>query len=92
MSAAEHLEQVRSQSQYRTYRGVISILTIFGYLGGALAAIAGVLAIANSQAAAGIGMLITAAIVIFAYVPFFKEASLMLCDLVDSTLDKNSRS
>ena len=92
MSATEHLEKVRSQSQYRTYRGVISILAILGYLAGALMAIAGVLALTQSQAGAGIGMLVGAAIVIFAYVPFFKEASLMLCDLVDSTLDKNSRS
>ena len=40
----------------------------------------------------GIGLLIAAAFVIFVVVPFYKEVSLMAVDLVDSTLETNSRS
>ncbi len=40
----------------------------------------------------GIVLLIAAVVVIFVVVPFYKEVSLMAVDLVDSTLETNSRS
>jgi len=92
MSAANHLEQIRSESQYPVYRGVIGVLTVLGYLGGVIMAGLGVMAMGNGATGAGIGSLIGAAITIFVIVPFYKEVSLMLVDAVDSTLERNSRS
>ena len=92
MSAANHLEQIRSQSQYPTYRGVTGVAVVLGYVGGVIMGIAAALALVNGQSEAGIVGLITAAIVIFVVVPFYKEVSLMAVDLVDSTLERNSRS
>ncbi|MBL68976.1 MAG: hypothetical protein CMO74_11100 [Verrucomicrobiales bacterium] len=42
--------------------------------------------------ATGIGMIVASLFLIFVFIPFQKEISLMFVDLVDSTLDKNSRS
>jgi len=91
MSAANHLEQIRSQTQYPTYRGVIGVLTILGYIGGAIMAIASVLSLVNKEIVPAIVGVIVSAIVIFVVIPFYKEVSLMLVDAVDSTLEKNSR-
>jgi len=91
MSAANYLEQIRSQTQYPTYRGVIGVLTVLAYIGGAFFGIASVLQLVNGQTAVGIVGIIGSAIIIFVVIPFYKEVSLMLVDAVDSTLEKNSR-
>ena len=92
MSAANHLEQIRSESQYPVYRGVTGVAVVLGYIGGVIVGIAAALALVNGKTETGIVGLITAPIVIFVVVPFYKEVSLMAVDFVDSTLERNSRS
>jgi len=99
MSAENHLEQIRSQSQYPTYRTVTGVAVVLGYIAGVIMGIIGALGLVNGLSDSrddavylGIGLLIAAAFVIFVVVPFYKEVSLMAVDLVDSTLETNSRS
>ena len=99
MSAANHLEQIRSQSQYPTYRTVTGVAVVLGYIAGVIMGIIGALGLVNGLSDSrddavylGIVLLIAAAVVIFVIVPFYKEVSLMAVDLVDSTLETNSRS
>jgi len=99
MSAANHLEQIRSQSQYPAYRAVTGVAVVLGYIAGVIMGIIGALGLVNGLSDSrddavylGIVLLIAAAVVIFVIVPFYKEVSLMAVDLVDSTLETNSRS
>ena len=99
MSAANHLEQIRSQSQYPTYRTVTGVAVVLGYIAGVIMGIFGALYLVNGLSDSrddavylGIVLLIAAVVVIFVVVPFYKEVSLMAVDLVDSTLETNSRS
>ena len=98
-SAANHLKQIRSQSQYPTYRTVTGIAVVLGYIVGVIMGIFGAIYLGSGLSDSrddavwmGIGLLIAAAFVIFVVVPFYKEVSLMAVDLVDSTLETNSRS
>ena len=92
MSAANHLQQIRSETQYPTYRGVIGVLTVLGYIGGAIFGIGSAIQLVNGQTVVGIVGIIVSVIIIFVVIPFYKEVSLMLVDAVDSTLEKNSLS
>ncbi len=92
MSAANHLEQIRSQSQYPTYRAVTGVAVVLGYIASAIWGIISGIALSKGATDAGIIGLISSAIMIFVVVPFYKEVSLMAVDLVDSTLERNSRS
>ena len=91
MSSDNYLEQVRNQTSYPTYRKVVGVVTVIGYILGVMAAVAGISEMFDD------GMreaprVIFAVVWILILVPLYKEISLMLVDLVDSTLDHNSKS
>ncbi len=70
------------------------MLTIFSHIFSALLIASGILGIAHGKddsVATGIVMIFVSLFLIFVFIPFQKEVSLMFVDLVDSTLDKNSR-
>ena len=90
MSSDNYLEQVRNQTSYPNYRKVVGVVTVIGYILGVMAAVAGIIEMFDD------GMreaprVIFAVVWIFILVPLYNEISLMLVDLVDSTLDRNSR-
>ena len=90
MSSNIYLEQVRNQTSYPTYRKTVDVVTVIGYILGVMAAVAGIIEMF------GDGMreaprVIFAVVWILILVPLYKEISLMLVDLVDSTLDRNSK-
>tara|TARA_Y100001934_G_scaffold70828_1_gene88053 strand:+ start:1044 stop:1331 length:288 start_codon:yes stop_codon:yes gene_type:complete len=95
MSTPNYLENIRSSSHYPVYRRVIKVLTIFSYIASVFLIVVGAAAVAQGKdelIATGIGMIVASLFLIFVFIPFQKEISLMFVDLVDSTLDKNSRS
>jgi hypothetical protein len=89
MSSDNYLEQVRNQTSYPNYRKVVGVVTVIGYILGVMAAVAGIIEMFDD------GMreaprVIFAVVWILILVPLYNEISLMLVDLVDSTLDRNS--
>ena len=77
------IERLRADSQYPTFRQVVGLFSVIGYV---LAAIVGIGAVvtgfSGSVAAAAGGIVFACLIVIFSR--FAKEASLMLADLSDA--------
>lgn len=93
-----YLDPIRAKSAYPTYRGVIGIITAFGYALAVFDAV-GTLTAAFSKmpdsfwsglVAAVVGLLSAALILLLAR--FFKEAALILVDIGDSIVDANARS
>ena len=84
----QHLEAIRSNSCYPTFRGFVQVFTLLGYLGAAVFAAAGLM---SGQAGA---MFIAIAIGIIAalLVRMGKEVSLMLADIADTTIASSARS
>ena len=80
---APFIDRLRADSQYPTFRQVVGLFSVIGYV---LAAIVGIGAVVSgfsgSLAAAVGGIVFACLIVIFAR--FAKEASLMLADLSDA--------
>jgi len=80
---APFIDRLRAHSQYPTFRQVVGLFSVIGYV---LAAIVGIGAVVSgfsgSLAAAVGGIVFACLIVIFAR--FAKEASLMLADLSDA--------
>jgi len=91
MSSNNYLEQVRNQTSYPTYRQTVDVVTGIGYILGVIAAVGGILEVFD-DGMREIPRVILAVVWIFILVPLYKEISLMLVDLVDSTLDRNSKS
>ena len=90
-----YLERVRATSCYPVYRRVIKVLTAFSYIVTVILALVGV-AVAfqgkDGSIATGIGAIVVCLFLFYDLIPLQKEVSLMFVDLVDSTLDRNSRS
>jgi hypothetical protein len=93
----QYLTAIRADTAYPTYRAIIGIITILGYLFAGLcllgSLIAGVSAIDDSFVA-GVGIIIGGAIysgLIFLGAKFGKEAAMILADIGDSITDANSR-
>lgn len=96
-SRQQYLQSIRAETAYPVYRGVIGTIALLGYvLSGVIALgalIAGLGAMANSFLT---GLIALIAGGVFAAIAFLvaklsKEASLMLVDIADSTIDANSR-
>ena len=83
----QHLEAIRSDSCYPTFRGFVQVFTLLGYLGAAVFAAAGMM---SGQVGA---MLIAIAIGIIAalLVRMGKEVSLMLADIADTIIASSAR-
>ena len=92
----QYLSKVRANSSYPTYRGIIGVMTILGYLMGLLyglgICITGVTMLSKSGLT-GCGMILfgtmVGAIMILG-ARFFKEGSLILVDIGDSLIEKNA--
>lgn len=96
-SRQQYLQSIRGETAYPVYRGVIGTIALLGYvLSGVVALgalVAGLGAMANSFLT---GLIVLIAGGVFAAIAFLvaklsKEASLMLVDIADSTIDANSR-
>jgi hypothetical protein len=96
-SKQQYLTAIRSNTAYPTYRGIIGIIAILGYILAALSAlgslISGLGAMGDSFVA-GLGILIgglVTAALIFLGARFWKEAAMILADIGDSITENNSR-
>ena len=93
----QYLESIRSNTAYPTYRGIIGIITILGYLLAGLEALVtlftGFGAMGDSFLS-GLGIIVAGLIfaaLIFLGARFWKEAALILADIGDSITDTNSK-
>lgn len=94
----QYLDDIRANTAYPTYRSMIGIIAMLGYLFAGMNAlgslIGGLSAMANSFWS-GVGIIIAGAIVsglVFFVARFWKEAALILVDLGDSITDAGSKS
>lgn len=93
----QYLQNVRATTVYPTYRGIIGILTILGYLLAGIYLISGVvggLMALSESFVMGLGFLLTgvlSAVILFVGVRFLKEAALILVDIGDSVTDHLSK-
>jgi hypothetical protein len=94
----QYLATIRSNTAYPTYRGIIGIIAILGYVMAgfyALGSLIGGFAAMGDSFLAGVGIIILGALfsgLIFLGARFWKEAALILADMGDSTIDANSKS
>ena len=93
----QYLNQIRTNTSYPTYRGIIGIIAILGYLLAALyglgALIMGFMTMGDSFIT-GFGIIIGGLIIsalIFLGARFWKEAALIVADIGDSTIETNSK-
>jgi hypothetical protein len=93
----QYLKTIRANTAYPTYRAIIGVIAILGYLLAAvtaLGALIGGLSTLESSFMEGLGILIAGAILsglIYLGVRFWKEACLIIADIGDSITDSNSR-
>ena len=93
----QYITTIRSNTAYPTYRGIIGIITLLGYILAGLEALAALIsgfgAMGNSFVG-GLGILIGGLIIsalIFLGARFWKEAAMILADIGDSITETNSR-
>ena len=93
-----YLKLIRAETAYPTYRGMVNLLTILGYVMAGLLAlfyfIGGIVVMINTSFFAGLfGWIIgaVATVIQVVIVRFMREISFMIADMVDSTIDTNSK-
>jgi hypothetical protein len=93
----QYIDTLRSNTAYPTYRGIIGIIALLGYILAGISAlgslISGLGGMRNSFFG-GLGILIFGfifAALIFFLARFWKEAALILVDIGDSITEANSR-
>lgn len=79
----KYLAQLRGNSAYPVYRGLVGILTIFGYAAAALVLVLGLLSLQGLQTM----LAIPAAALVAVAVRLLRELSLMAADMADATVD-----
>jgi|TARA_B100000959_G_C14835517_1_gene563723 hypothetical protein len=89
MSKEEYLTKIRAESSYPQFRLGITIMTVLAYIGCAIYAFTMIMAM-KMDTTVGIIGLVSAALIAFIAIPFWKQMMLMGADMVDSTLDRNS--
>ena len=94
----QYLNQIRTNTSYPTYRGIIGIIAILGYLLAALsglaALISGIGMMVGKSFIAGFGIIVGGLLIaglIFLGARFWKEAALIIADIGDSTIETNSK-
>ena len=91
-----YLERVRATSCYPVYRRVIEVLTTTAYIVTVTfflyGVAAGFLGKDIDSKLTGVVTIVVCIFLFYVLIPLQKEVSLMFVDLVDSTLDRNSRS
>ena len=91
-----YLKQIRADTAYPTYRGIVGVITFLGYLLIVVYTLIGIVASLSGMRdnpAMGSVMLvgcILGAILGIVLVRFLKEVALMIADMVDSIIDANS--
>ena len=94
----QYLNQIRTNTSYPTYRGIIGIIAILGYLLAALNGLAVLISgfmIMGDSFIAGVGVIVGGLLIaglIFLGARFWKEAALIIADIGDSTIETNSKS
>jgi hypothetical protein len=94
----QYLNQIRTNTSYPTYRGIIGIIAILGYLLAALNGLAVLISgfmIMGDSFIAGVGVIVGGLLIaclIFLGARFGKEAALIIADIGDSTIETNSKS
>jgi len=93
----QYITGIRSNTAYPTYRGIIGLITIVGYVFVGfygLATLIGAITTMGNSFMAGLGVLIMGAIMTclaFLFVRFFKEGALIIADIGDSVTDTNAK-
>ena len=94
----QYLNQIRTNTSYPTYRGIIGIIAILGYLLAALNGLAALISgftMMGRSFIAGVGIIVGGLLIaglIFLGARFWKEAALIIADIGDSTIETNSKS
>lgn len=86
-----YLDKLREKSSYPQFRLGVMVIMGLMYLGVAAYTVIFVMVIFKSSVLTGLLGLLACAIMAFLVIPFYNEAMIMLADLVDTTLEKNSR-
>ena len=93
----QYLNQIRTNTSYPTYRGIIGIIAILGYLLAALNGLAALISgftMMGRSFIAGVGIIVGGLLIaglIFLGARFWKEAALIIADIGDSTIETNSK-
>lgn len=99
MSSAQYLERLRGRTHYPTYRAVVLIFSVLGYVAAALPSLAVIVMFVMQGAVefferqgplTAIGAFFTSAVVAV-LVKFYQEFATMLVDFTDSTIDHHAR-
>lgn len=85
----QFIDTLRSNTNYPTYRALISVFAAIGYLAAAGIAVVGIIAIDRSPAATILGIALGALIVILTRM--LREVWLMAADIADAVVDSASR-
>ena len=90
----DYLNKIRTDSAYPQYRQGVMIITVLSYIAVAIVAIFSVIMITKGGVGVAIGaaQLVGCTIMGLLVIPFQRQAMLMMADMVDSTLDRNSKS
>jgi len=100
-SKQRYMDEMRSNTAYPTYRGIVGIIAILGYMFAGLIVLLGVIVLVSppnimmwgpfggGRVSYFVGALIVA-VIIFVVVRFWKEASFILVDIADSITDSNA--
>ena len=94
----QYLDQIRANTAYPTYRGIIGLIAILGYLLAVLNGLGTVItgfSMMGKSFISGVGIIIGGLLIaglIFLGTRFWKEAALILADIGDSITEANSKS
>jgi hypothetical protein len=97
MTKEEYLSQIRTNTVYPTYRGIIGVIVFLGYLIVTIDAfifLIGGFGVIGKDPLAGIGFMllgVVATILGIVMIRFMKEVALMIADMVDSITEANAR-
>ena len=93
----QYLQVIRANTAYPVYRGFVTIIALlFFLLAGldALFAVIGGFAMMSTNTLLGVGVMVVGGVfaaILFMVARLAKEASLILADLADSTVDANAQ-
>ncbi len=93
----DYLNKIRSNTAYPTYRSIIGLIALLGYILAALSALGALISgfgTMGDSFLAGAGILIFGLIgagAIFLGARFWKEAAIIIADIGDSITDANSK-
>lgn len=91
-----HIDRIRSETAYPTYRAIIGIIAILGYILAGLSALGALISGFGTMGDSfGMGLVVLLfglvfAALIFLGARFWKEAALILADIGDSVTDANA--